>query len=328
MRQVWDRLRTSVSVALGLGLALLAPGHSDARDRHSRPFTTLEKLWKAPADQVRARLQIEPMDPGAEPDRALLELMWNIEENQVSDLLLRIIALETRLHWSRVGRSFVHPEIGVWINRRLAAVALQAAERPPLLEVLRYVLAHQLAHSMQLRAYTLESITRPERQRRLEAQAELLTGITLMQNHLFTRRTWRIPLVLENSIQLSRRFDSAPGSPHFRLPDELRRALLRIGVEAGIYYGHVWTCVTNIGDWNTARVMAVTRKEITRTREYIDAVFASGKSKIAAFPPRPEELELPLFDPATCESEEVFDWTSRAAQFVLEAWPPAELPAR
>jgi len=74
--------------------------------------------------------------------------------------------------------------------------------------------------------------------------------------------------------------------------------------------------------------MAVTRKQISRTHEYIDAVFASRKPKIAAFPPRPDELELPFFDPATCESEEVFDWTSRAAQFVLEAWPPAQLPAR
>ena len=328
MRRGCDRPLASLPLALGLGLALLLPGPVDARDRRSRPFTTLEKLWKAPADQVRARLQIEPMDPGAEPDRALIELMWDIEENQVSDLLLRIMALETPLNWSRVGGSFVHPEVGVWIDRRFAAAARQAAERPRLREVLRYLLAHQLAHSMQLRAYTLESVTRPEQQDRLEAQAELLTGITLMQNHIFTRRAWPIPTDLENSIQYSRRFDSSNDIPHKRLPDELRRALLRIGVEAGNYYAHVWTCVTNIGEPGNYHVMTGTRKAIKRTRDHVDEVFATRSPKSAVFPPRPDDLELPRFDPATCESEEVFDWTSRAAQFVLEAWPPAQLPAR
>ena len=130
------------------------------------------------------------------------------------------------------------------------------------------------------------------------------------------------------SIQRSLLFGSLHGIPHSGLPDKLRRRLLRIGAEAGIYYAHVWTCVTNIGDPDTDHEVVRIRKAITRTRDEIDLVFGPGTPDKPPFPPRPDELELPFFDPDSCESEEVFDWTSRAAQFVLEASPPSELPAR
>jgi hypothetical protein len=278
---------------------------------------SLGAFWQEDADRARARLELLPLDPGNGADRALLELMEDLETRQVVDLLRTFSGVETSLGWGSQRGSLAHPGLGIALDRRLQRRVESESKRDRVLEAARFLLAHQLAHLMQLQIYSVESLGRAANLRRVEAQADLLAGITLVQNRIFAERGWvGFRADLERGLELAREIGHALLPAPFPLRDEERRHLLRIGAELGIFYDLAWTCITNVGEPGGERHVREVLKASAQTRQTVAQMF-SGRPE-PGFAPRPEGLALPRLDPR-CQTEDVFDWTSRAAGLALGA---------
>jgi hypothetical protein len=294
-----------------------SPAAARASEPTTRAAPTLGAFWQEDAARARARLELVPLDPQREVDRALLELMVDIETHQVTELLRRFSAVETPLGWGSPSGSLAHLDLGIALDRRLERALEPASTRERLLEAARFLLAHQLAHLMQLQTYTLESLSRASNLRAVEAQADLLSGVVLAQNRIFAGRGWAgFRADLERGLGLSKELGH-PLPPALELRDEERRRLVGIGVELGIFRSHAWTCLTNLGEPEGGVYVRGAVKASTQTGQEVARLFSGSAG--SGFAPRPEGIALPRLDPRTCDSEDVFDWTRRAAALALGA---------
>jgi hypothetical protein len=136
----------------------------------------------------------------------------------------------------------------------------------------------------------------------------------LTQRRMLQARPWRgFRGELERGIRLAEDLGGPRGSPPIDLRPEERRRLVRAGVEAGIFYGHVHTCITNLGEPEGRDALSRSRRAIPSTPTLVDGIF--GVDPI--FGRRDPRLELPRFDPRSCRAEDVFDWTRRTATALL-----------
>ena len=87
----------------------------------------------------------------------------------------------------------------------------------------------------------------------------------------------------------------------------------------GIFYIQAWTCITNVGEPGGERHVRAAVKATSRIHQTVARIFSGRRKAEPSFPPRPESLALPRLDPRTCETEDVFDWTSRAAAIAIGA---------
>ncbi|MGH0028848.1 MAG: hypothetical protein ACQGVC_03590 [Myxococcota bacterium] len=232
---------------------------------------------------------LHPMDPAEPLDRLILDAAADLDANQVTDLFLRLHALETRPHWFDGTGAFPDGDTHIGIGGALRGRDLASLRAP-----LRVLLAHHQAHGMQARAYTSASLHRPGNRRLLEAQADVLAGITLAQAQTYAERPMQeLRREAPGAVDFLRELGGAAGWETPALPDRLRERLLLVGRNVGIYYLKVWTCVTNLDEPETREVFENTLRSIAADRRRNPA--------------------LPAFDPRTCRAEDVFDWTLRAA---------------
>jgi hypothetical protein len=200
----------------------------------------------------------------------------------------------TRLGWFEGGGAFPAPPTTIGLGERLRERAGQAATPASLRAPLSLLLAHHQAHGMQSRAYAEESFRRPGNRRLLEAQADVLAGMTLAQAATYAGRP--VPELAREApraVAFARELGGAAGWEERPLPDRLRLRLLQAGRNVGIYYLKVWTCVTNLDEPETRAVFESTVRSLLADRRRNPA--------------------LPEFDPRTCQAEDVFAWTLRAA---------------
>jgi phage shock protein PspC (stress-responsive transcriptional regulator) len=250
-----------------------------------------------------------PLDPEVAFDAQALELGREIDEYQVTDLFLRLNGLETRLRWFDGEGVYHFPPTTIAIGRNLRDVEWDEASLTNMSEPIRVVLAHHQAHNMQSRIYTPESLAHPDNRRLVEAQADVITGITLAQNWIFevAQRTGGVARfspselgkAVVRGIALARKLGAPSGFEHPRVWDRERLRLLQEGRDGGVFYTRVWTCLTNIGD-------ADGREMYELSKEWLE----EGPRK---------NPNLPRVDVQTCQAEDVFDWSLAAARRVLAA---------
>jgi hypothetical protein len=174
----------------------------------------------------------------------------------------------------------------------------------PSAEALRFVLALQQARALQLRTYSLESLSRPDNLSHGEAQALVLAGVLLSQNRGFAGRgSADFKGDIERGLRLSSRLQGPP--PLIQAAPALaqRRRLVLLGAQAGTFYTAVWNCLKLPGEPRNPRLV----ERVTR--------------QIRGF--QREVPGLPRFEAEDCRAEDLFDWSlevSRAAS----AAPPAD----
>ncbi len=289
------------ALALCAAFVAAAPASASAREQGGGeegplPHRGEAALWSASASEVREWLAVEALEPGRPGDALPLDLMRELDIFQLTDLLLRHDALSTPVSWA--SHTFSHPELGVGLDRRLRALIEQRPRRA-LQEPLRFLLAHQQAHTVQLRTYSLASLTRPGARARIEAQADVLAGVAMAQSRALSRRpTGSLRADVERGIALDGRLG---GPPCRRAPPEQRLRLASTGLAGGDFYAAAWSCRVADGDAELARLRdgAVRRALDLRNRN----------------------TRLPGFDPATCSADDVLDWALGVARTELRRAP-------
>ncbi len=276
-----------------LGMVLFGAAAALAQPQEqSWPHRSGAELWRASADEVRERFAVEPLSPERPGDALLLDLMRELDVFQLTDLLLRHDVLATRVSWA--SHTFSHPELGVGVDRRLRPM-LEAPGGRSLQEPLRFLLAHEQAHTVQLRLYSLASLTRAGARRSVEAQADVLAGVAMAQNRTLSRRpAASLRGDVERGLALERRL-GAP--PWHRAPSERRLRLAELGLAGGDFYAAAWSCRVAAGD------AALEKLRESAAARALDLMRRNTR--------------LPGFDPGTCEADDVFDWALGLARTEL-----------
>lgn len=288
------RRRAAVCAALALGGAILfrAPAPA-AEDGEAWPWSSVLAFRRADAAEVIDRLDVTPLVRGEALDARLVELRDELDSLQSIDLLLRYNGLETPVAWGR--RSVAHPQLGIVLDRRLRAGVDLTRQPERAAEALRFVLAVQLARTLQLRTYSLESLSRTASLRHVEAQAFVLAGVLLSQNRGFGRRGGEhFRQDVERGIRLSARLRSPPWVRRAAPSPEQRRRLVLLGAQAGTFYTAVWNCRTIRAEPGNDRLVA---RVVRQIGSFLEA-----------------DAGLPGFDPSDCQAEDVFDWSMRVAR--------------
>jgi hypothetical protein len=276
--------------------------------RRSRVFGSAEgaAVPAVPATPAPAPPELLPLDPERAFDQRVLELAAETDRYQVSDLLLRVGGLETSLRWFD-GMGIHHfPPTAIGIGRNLRDVEWDEASLTNMSEPIRVLIAHHQAHNMQARVYTPESLAHPGNRELVEAQADVLTGVTLAQNWIFEAGSrsggvarWspsELGKAVVRGMALARKLGAPPGVDHLILRDRQRLKLIQEGRDAGVFYTRIWSCLTNIGDVDGQEMYEI----------------AQGWLEDGLANPR-----LPRVDPKSCEGEDPFEWSLIAARRVL-----------
>jgi hypothetical protein len=274
--------------------------------RRSRVFgsAAAAPVSAAPAPPVP---ELRPLDPERLFDAKMLELAAETDKYQVTDVLLRVGGLETRLRWFE-GEGVHHfPPTTIAIGRNLRDVAWEEASLTDMSEAIRVLLAHHQAHNMQARVYTAESLAHPDNRQLVEAQADVLTGITLAQNWIFEAGArsggvarWsptELGKAVVRGLALARKLGAPPGIDHLELRDRQRLRLIQEGRDAGVFYTRIWSCLTNIGDVDGGEMYAIAQGWLEEGMR--------------------RDTGLPRVDPKSCQSQDPFEWSLAAAQRVL-----------
>jgi hypothetical protein len=157
---------------------LIAAVCATASELPARSFSSYREFatGEGTADDIRA--DSKEMDPRLPNDALVLGVMRELD---------LINQMHTHVFWTTRIATAAHPAVGISVNRKDFDDWSRKHKRSYLIDLLRFVLAHEQAHMLQYKSYDLRSLFLKENLRAMETQADILAGMSFSSVYLRVR---------------------------------------------------------------------------------------------------------------------------------------------
>ena len=298
---------------ISLCFVLFSSSAKAAEKGNSVSEDSLSKFLNMSSSTLKSILKARPLDPSIAFDSEILKTMKTLNE---------INHMDVDVYWANIVGCSAHPKLGITLNQKELQKFKKEEGDKNFIDIIRLILSHEQAHMFQFKYYNLKDMADVHNTRSIEAQADILAGVSLISCMLKEK-------VLDKDISDKKIKDWAnfimkigtdEWTQTFHPRPEQRGRLITLGMNAELQTSDLamYKMTKDPTIWKRIKdAQERFKQRKTAERE------AMGKVGFTEFKTGPGyDCELPIINEKNLEQENLVDWSNRLSKEIVHYGDP------